>query len=133
MRCPQEREPNGGWSAVTVATVLLARRDLPAVYAGGVAGAVLRALAGEAFPHEVGAFAWSTLLANVAGAALLGWVATRFPPETWQRPLLGSGFCGALTTFSTLQLELLRMPPATAVAYAAVTVLAGLAAVTVTR
>jgi CrcB protein len=50
---------------------------------------------------------------NVVGAFLLGYFATRLqerlPLSAYRRPLLGTGFCGALTTFSTMQLELLRM------------------------
>jgi CrcB protein len=65
---------------------------------------------------------------NLAGAALLGWVLVRAPQ--WRR-LIGTGFCGALTTFSTFQLELLRMldteHAALALAYGAASVLAGLA------
>jgi fluoride ion exporter CrcB/FEX len=37
--------------------------------------------------------------------------------------------CGALTTFSTLQVELLDMDPGPAIAYALVSVIAGFAAV----
>ena len=50
---------------------------------------------------------------NVVGAFLLGYFATRLqerlPLSAYRRPLLGTGFCGALTTFSTMRLELLRM------------------------
>jgi fluoride ion exporter CrcB/FEX len=37
--------------------------------------------------------------------------------------------CGALTTFSTMQVELLRMPVGLAVAYAAASIAAGFVAV----
>jgi CrcB protein len=50
---------------------------------------------------------------NLVGAFLLGYFATRLqerlPLSAYRRPLLGTGLCGALTTFSTMQLELVRM------------------------
>jgi CrcB protein len=56
---------------------------------------------------------WVTFSVNLAGAFLLGYFATRLqerlPLSAYRRPLLGTGFCGALTTFSTMQLELVRM------------------------
>jgi CrcB protein len=71
------------------------------------------------------------------GAFLLGYFATRLqerlPLSAYRRPLLGTGFCGALTTFSTMQLELVRMLDANryglAAAYAAGSIALGYLAV----
>lgn len=100
----------------------------------------MRALVGEALPYESGGWPWATLVVNVAGALVLGYVITRV--ETGREPfrhagrLLGTGFCAALTTFSTLQLELLEMFDEAryglAAAYALVSVAAGLLAVVLT-
>ena len=70
---------------------------------------------------------------NVAGAFILGWLITRLqervPPSAYRRPLLGTGFCGALTTFSTFQVELLGMLDADraglALGYAGASLVAG--------
>ena len=113
------------------------RRELLAIFAGGCAGAVARALLGEALPHDPGAWPWATFAANIAGAFALGWLVTRLqervPPSAYRRPLLGTGFCGALTTFSTFQVELLDMldadRAALAGAYAAASLAAGCVAV----
>ena len=48
-----------------------------AIFAGGFCGAIVRALVGEALPYESGHWPWATLLVNVAGALLLGYVITR--------------------------------------------------------
>jgi CrcB protein len=104
-------------------------RELAAVFAGGVAGALARAASYEAWPLEAGHWPWATFAVNVAGAALLGWV---LAGPRYHR-LLGTGFCGALTTFSTLQIELLEMLDAgrvgLALGYVAASVAAGLVAV----
>jgi CrcB protein len=113
------------------------RREILAVFAGGMAGAVARALLGEALPHDPGTWPWATFLVNVAGAFVLGLLVTRLqervPPSAYRRPLLGTGFCGALTTFSTFQVELLGMLDADraglAAAYALTTVAVGCLAV----
>jgi CrcB protein len=105
------------------------RSELIAVFAGGCLGAVARAAVAEWIPRDPGGWPWATLVVNVAGAALLGWAVTRLqermPPTRYRRPFVGTGVCGALTTFSTLQLELLRMPVGVAVAYAAASLAAG--------
>lgn len=80
-----------------------------AVYVGGAAGTLARAGVAEGLSSP-----WATLLVNVIGAALLGYVVVALPER---RPLLGTGFCGGLTTFSTLQLEALELSLVDAVAY----------------
>jgi CrcB protein len=112
-------------------------RELAAVFAGGFVGAVARAEVGEALPYEPGHWPWATFLVNVLGALLLGYFTTRLqerlPPSAYRRPFLGTGICGGLTTFSTMQLELLQMLDADrvglALGYAAASVAAGFAAV----
>ena len=114
-------------------------RELAAIFAGGFAGALARAGLVEALPHSAGQWPWATFVVNVVGAFALGYFVTRLqerlPPSAYRRPLLGTGLCGALTTFSTMQLELLRMLDGEhfglAVAYACVSVLAGFLAVAV--
>ena len=113
------------------------RRALGAVFAGGFAGTLARAQLAEALQHASATWPWATLVANVAGAFVLGYVATRLRagalPAAFAGPLLGPGLCGALTTFSTLQLELLAMLDegrlGLASGYVLVSVAAGLAAV----
>jgi fluoride exporter len=113
------------------------RRELIAVFAGGCAGTVARALLGDALPHDPGTWPWATFAVNVAGAFLLGWLITRLqerlPPSAYRRPLLGTGLCGGLTTFSAFQVELLDMldadRAALAAGYAGASIAAGCAGV----
>jgi CrcB protein len=112
-------------------------REVAAVFAGGCVGALARAGLVEAFATQPGRWPWVTFAVNVAGAALLGYFATRLqerlPPARYRRPFLATGLCGALTTFSTLQVELLRMLDhghgGLALGYAAASLAAGFAAV----
>jgi CrcB protein len=110
-------------------------RELTAIFAGGMLGAVARIALAETFPHARDAWPWTTFVVNLAGAMLLGWAVTRLPAASYRRPFVGIGVCGALTTFSTMQLELLRMLDAPdparplALAYAAASLAGGLVAV----
>ena len=108
------------------------RRELGAIFLGGALGAVLRAGLAEAFPAGDAAWPWATFVVNIVGAALLGYWFTTLSHTSYRRPLLTTGFCGALTTFSTVQVELLEMIDAgrlgLASLYVAVSVTAGLLA-----
>ena len=88
-------------------------RELAAIFAGGFLGALARVLLVQLVPARPGSWPWATFVANLAGTLLLGFFVTRLqerlPVSAYRRPLLGTGLCGALTTFSTMQLEVLRM------------------------
>jgi fluoride exporter len=114
------------------------RRELAAIFGGGVVGALARTGISQAFPDSAHTWPWAIFTINVLGAFLLGYFITRLserlPTSAYKRPFLGTGVCGALTTFSTVQLELYKMVRAhewaLAVGYAAATILASFAAVT---
>jgi fluoride exporter len=113
-------------------TALRRRVTLLAVIgAGGAIGAAARYGAGLAMPSRLDAFPVATFLVNVVGAVILGAVVAL--PADWlaahelTRPAVGTGFCGGLTTFSTMTLEIyqrLAAHPALAVAYAVISLLA---------
>jgi CrcB protein len=98
---------------------------------------LLRVWLAQTVTSGVATWPWATFIVNVSGCFALGLIATHLrerPPEAphWH-PLLGTGFCGAYTTFSTMQLELVRMIDhdrfALASAYALASVLAGYLAI----
>jgi CrcB protein len=86
---------------------------LAAIFSGGIVGALARAGLAEAFPVGPGSWPWPTFAVNIVGAFMLGYFVTRLqerlPTSAYKRPFLGTGVCGALTTFSTVQLELYKM------------------------
>ena len=104
---------------------------LVAVTLGGAAGALARWAAAEAIPHDAGRFPWATLLTNVVGCFLIGVllvvVVERLPHRRLVRPLLGTGFLGGFTTFSTYALDTRTLVAADRVALAAAYLLGTLA------
>jgi fluoride exporter len=75
---------------------------------GGAAGSNARYWIGAWFRAQPWAqeFMWGTFLINVSGSLLLGVVAAVFKDKTGPAfLLLGTGFCGGYTTFSTFSME----------------------------
>jgi CrcB protein len=100
-----------------------------AVLGGGLVGSVARHAVQRA--ADDGGFPWGTLSVNVAGAFLLGVLASRVARS--RRPelaaaFLGVGALGAFTTFSALVGQLDVMSVTKAMAYASVSIVLGLAA-----
>ena len=103
----------------------------------GALGTLARAALAEAFPHSATAWPWPTFAVNIVAAFLLGYFVTRLqerlPLSSYRRPLLGTGLCGGLSTFSTMQLEIVKMLDAhawgLAAGYAAASIAAGYAAI----
>ena len=112
-------------------------RELAAVFAGGAIGTLARAGLEALAAPDPGHWPWPTFIVNIVGALLLGFFVTRLlerlPTSSYRRPLLGTGFCGGLTTFSTMQVETIKMLEhrhyGLAVGYTLASIAAGLLAV----
>lgn len=115
-------------------------RELAAVFVGGALGTLARASLAQGFPHSPTSWPWPTFTANVVAAVLIGYFVTRLqerlPLSSYRRPFLGTGLCGGLSTFSTMQVELVRMFDAhaytLALGYAASSIAIGYAAIHLT-
>lgn len=94
------------------------------VAAGAGVGAPLRYVAGHYLDR---ALPFGTLLVNVIGSLLLG-VFSALALSGHEMALLGTGFCGAFTTYSALAVRSVELGGRTGTAYAVGTVLASLAA-----
>lgn len=100
--------------------------------AAGAAGAPCRYLLdGLVQDHTEAAFPWGTFVVNVSGSLLLGLIvgAALYHglPDT-PKVVLGTGFCGAYTTFSTFTFETVRLIEEGAVADAFLNAAASLVA-----
>jgi CrcB protein len=120
-----------------LSSLQLDRQELAAIFAGGFVGAIARAALEQSLTAGPGEWPWATFAVNMLGAALLGYFVTRLqerlPPSLYSRAFLGTGICGALTTFSTVMLELAKMleggHAALAGSYAVASLAGGFAAV----
>lgn len=90
----------------------MTRVEASAIAVGGAAGATVRWALGEGIDVG-GGWPWPTFVANLVGCALLGAVAGLRPRSERSRiglqGLLGVGFCGGLTTFSTFAVEVAEL------------------------
>jgi fluoride exporter len=88
-------------------------RELLAVFVGGALGVLPRAALEQSFGAAPGAWPWATLAVNLAAAALLGyavaWLGEHHPRTMYVRAFVATGVCGALSTFSTVTLELIHL------------------------
>lgn len=93
------------------------------VLAGGAIGAPLRYLTDRVVQsrHHSG-FPWGTFVVNVVGSLIFGLVVgAALPPAP--TALVGTGFCGALTTYSTFGYETVQLVSGRALLYASLNVL----------
>lgn len=112
-------------------------RELAAIYMGGCLGALARVSINQILPGGAAGWPWATFAINISGSLALGYFTTRLqerlPLSIYRRPFVGTGFCGAFTTFSTFQVEIMTLLDhgrlGTAAAYASASIAAGFAGV----
>jgi fluoride exporter len=113
-------------------------RELVAIFAGGMIGAIGRGALGQALAISPGNWPWATFAVNMLAAGLLGWWVTRLgvrdTHRAHERAFLATGVCGSLSTFSTMVVELIGMADrsrwALAFGYGAASIVGGLIVVT---
>ncbi|MEE1801468.1 MULTISPECIES: fluoride efflux transporter CrcB [unclassified Streptomyces] len=102
------------------------------VILGAAVGAPLRYLTDRSIQRRHDSlFPWGTFTVNVTGCLILGVVTgaiTAGAADSSVQLLLGTGLCGALTTYSTFSYETLRLTEDGAHFYAAANILASVAA-----
>ena len=86
-----------------------ALKELALVGCGAVPGAWLRWQSGVHLGPVLGGSAVSDLLVNLIGSLILGFLAGPMPRRPSLLLLLGIGFCGCLTTFSSWMLDVVKL------------------------
>jgi fluoride exporter len=102
------------------------------VVLGAIVGAPARYLVDRAVQarHD-SVFPWGTLAVNVAGSFVLGLLVAAASTYGWSprvTALIGTGFCGALTTYSTFSYETVRLFEERARFYAVANIVASVGA-----
>src|SRR4030081_4044273 len=126
--------PCESWTAILWLMFSFDGRELAAVFVGGALGTVARAALATFAAPDPGHWPWPTFIVNIGGAFLLGYFTTRLlerlPVSSYRRPLLGTGICGGLTTFSTMQGGVIKVVAhghyGVAVGYTTASIVAGL-------
>jgi len=89
--------------------------DIILVAFGGGVGSLLRWLVGKLVPTQTNGIPWSTVLINVNGAFLIGYLSVLFSVEWHDRygtalnSAVLTGLLGGYTTFSTMQLDAAKL------------------------
>ena len=84
-------------------------RELLLVALGAIPGALWRWQSSVQLGPWLGGSAGADLLVNVLGSFVLGFLAGPIPMRTGLLLLLGIGFCGSLTTFSSWMLDVVKL------------------------
>jgi fluoride exporter len=115
----------------------MVRGQLLAVFAGGALGTLARVWLGLHIVQAPTHWPWTIFAINVSGSFLLAYIASQMQVRrlgsTHWRPFLTTGLCGGYTTFSTVQVEAVKMLEAhcygLTAGYLAASVAAGLVAI----
>jgi CrcB protein len=115
-------------------------RELASIFLGGMVGAIARVWISQHIITADDQWPWAVFIINVSGTVLLAYSVTRLqerlPQSTYRRPFLGTGFCGAFTTFSTMEVEILDLLDyhryGLAIGYAAASIVGGYLAIWIT-
>ncbi len=99
--------------------------DVLLVALGGGVGSLLRWLVGKLVPTHADGIPWSTILINVSGAFVIGYLSVLFSVEWHDRygsalnSAVLTGLLGGYTTFSTMQLDAAKLSKARSAGMAA--------------